>query len=217
MKQITNFISALIVCSLPATSVLHANIIYSGSLNINGPDFSLDINTDGLTDFSARWNLMASGNGISSSSYKPDYNMNMQFLHDLFLPPSTVYSGAVAPLFLGDEIGASTPEGLKWSNSGNEGMLWTKYDSSTSPAHTYSGIWNDVQNGYLGFALNINEQPHYGWIHLTVSDTNNLTLIDFAYNDAANQSILAGSIPEPSHYPIIFGTVSLFLALYRRK
>ena len=69
--------------------------------------------------------------------------------------------------------------------------------------------WNteaDGTTGYVGLKFEIGVNTHYGWARFTYDDltTGNITLHDFAYENVAGQSILAGdtgpaaAAPEPS-------------------
>ncbi|MCP4183037.1 MAG: T9SS type A sorting domain-containing protein [Hyphomicrobiales bacterium] len=60
------------------------------------------------------------------------------------------------------------------------------------------GEWiNDSSTGYVGFRFKIGVNNHYGWIELEVTDASsgaNMVLIkSWAYNDVADQGLLAGT------------------------
>ena len=63
-----------------------------------------------------------------------------------------------------------------------------------------------MTNGFIGLRFFIDDQPHFGWARLSVSDV--VTLHDFAYQSTPNTAISAGDgipVPEP-------GTLALLAA-----
>src|SRR5690606_20158225 len=65
--------------------------------------------------------------------------------------------------------------------------------------YTYSssiGAWNNTTDKYLGLRFKVSGQTHYGWARLDVDMTTGaFTIKDYAYNGAANQSLVTGVIP----------------------
>ena len=61
---------------------------------------------------------------------------------------------------------------------------------------SYYSQWCSVQDKFLGLRFNIGGNTHYGWARLDVGTNTNQpgawALKDFAYNDQAGQSIMAG-------------------------
>ncbi len=200
-------------------SITEASIVYSGKLNLTGPDFSLDINEDGVTDFESGWRWRGGGGYISFSSYDVVFNnsFSMRYLNDGFEPSANSgMPGLKVPLDYGTLIGPSAPPELMWSFSSNDGMMWNKYDFYADPQDSYSGAWNNLQNKYLGFELNDGTGIYYGWIQFDTDKQNNITLIDYAYESVSNTAILAGAsqVPVPSSFVFLF--TGLFLLCYAR-
>jgi hypothetical protein len=81
--------------------------------------------------------------------------------------------------------------------------------------------WNDGGTGYVGLRFDIAGQTHYGWAQFTYDDAaDTLTLLDFAYENTAGASILAGNtgvIPEPGSAALLMALASGAVAAYRRR
>jgi hypothetical protein len=74
-----------------------------------------------------------------------------------------------------------------------------------------------VTNKYLGFEMTDGDSNlFYGWIRLDTDSQNNITLMDYAYEDSPGASISAGASPEPS--AALLGSCSLVvIAVMRRR
>jgi hypothetical protein len=60
-----NILRKLLICIAALVILLdfspaQARVIYSGILNIEVPNFNIDINNDGQIDFETEWNMMKS-------------------------------------------------------------------------------------------------------------------------------------------------------------
>jgi hypothetical protein len=178
-----------------AASQAGAAIIYSGILELEGPDLSIDIDGDGSADFETEWVQRGFGNGYAAIAFDAEHNSNMRYINDrLFLSPT--FPGTKVPLDHGHQIGPAVPSELLWASSSNDAMMWITIENLDT---TYSGLWNDVTDKYLGFGIEDGDSNlFYGWIRLDTDVQNNITLVDYAYQDVPGASISAGAIPEPS-------------------
>ncbi len=68
-----------------------------------------------------------------------------------------------------------------------------------------AGYWKGADHEYMGVRFNADDGIHYGWIEMSVSDTDVLaTIHSWAYNTVPGEGLVAGVVPEPS-------TIALFL------
>lgn len=214
MKHVKNLVLtvAALLCLTP--SLASATIVYSGRLDLAGPNLTIDINTDGTNDFITGWQTWGGGNGVSANGYDAAMNFGMQYLNT----EAGGYPGVKAPLDHGQLIGATAPAGLLWSVNSNDAMLWTTIDFWNTPSMTHGGAWHDLMNRYLGFALIAGPDTYYGWLRLNTNAINEVTLVDYAYENVSGRSIAAGAapIPEPSTV-LLLGAGFAGLAGWRRK
>ena len=204
------------VIGMLAIAATHAGaaIIYSGSLELEGPNLSVDINEDGSADFVTQWSVRAFGPGFSQSSFDADYNSNMRHINNEF-PGHPSFPGTKVPLDHGDYIGPALSSELLWSSSSNDSMMWIAIDGLVT---TYSGLWSDVTNKYLGFEMMDDDSNlFYGWIQLDTDSQNNITLVDYAYEDVPGASISAGAVPEPSTVLFLATGLAGLTAARRRR
>ncbi|PKN30452.1 MAG: hypothetical protein CVU64_03235 [Deltaproteobacteria bacterium HGW-Deltaproteobacteria-21] len=182
-----------------------ASIVYSGRLDLAGPNFTIDINKDGSNDFVTYWRTWAAGPGTGSSQagYDAEMKAAMRFINNE-LTGFSGFPGAKVPLDYGTLIGPVPPYGLKWSGFSNDAMLWiTRHNGNVA----YSGEWHNVGNKYVGFQLTVGSSNYYGWIQLKTDEFNNIILVDYAYEDVANTPIGAGafSVPLPFLHLLLLG------------
>nr|NJM03980.1 hypothetical protein [Desulfobacula sp.] len=206
----------LLISFLMLPTIVEASIVYSGKLNLTGPDFNLDLNGDGTVDFSSGWTMMISGNLYGLYAYTAAVG-NMEFINNkLGGIAGSEMPGFIVPLDYGILIGPIVPKGLIWSFNSNDGMMWTSRDFYSTPMETYSGIWNDVKGKYLGFKLIDWTESFYGWIQFDTDSQNNITLIDYAYESNPNTAIQAGvsQVPIPSSLGALFS--GLLIISYMR-
>lgn len=76
--------------------------------------------------------------------------------------------------------------------------------------------WALGDTGYLGLQVSISGVTHYGWAQIAMGLDSSVTILDFAYNDAENGSILAGQIPEP-HGALLLALGASGVAAMRRR
>ena len=215
-KKLTLMLYSILWCMFFSNSVI-ASIVYSGPISQSGPNFTIDINNDGDIDFATQWTQMIFGsNGSYSSSYDVNLNFNIRFLNTELVGHSG-FPGSKAVLEQGVIIGPDVQNTLLWSYNSNDGMLWESLNFYTDPI-VYSGSWNNITNGYMGFELLASTEMFYGWLQFNVDSTNNITLVDFAYEDTPNVVIAAGatSVPIPTSIWLFATGLASFIT-FRRK
>ena len=190
----TSLCATVLFATLTASHVC-SEIIYSGLLNHNGPEFAIDINNDGTIDFVAEWRTWAFGDGSSETGYDAVINSAMQYLNTGTLLAPDGFPGAKCPLNYGELIGPIPPQGLLWSTFSNDAMLWTTWNMSNEPFFVYSGEWHKAHDRYLGFEMRVGAEVFYGWIQLGVDAFNNVTLFGYAYENTPSTPIAAGAVP----------------------
>jgi len=81
--------------------------------------------------------------------------------------------------------------------------------------------WAPNTRGYLGLRVQLNGNTLYGWADVTFTKTGAdaymNTLHSYAYEDVANQAIMAGAIPEPSSAALLVAGAAGASALRRRR
>lgn len=129
--------------------------------------------------------------------YRADANDNLSAIDNLGL--NTVIDGS--PVSPEPATGASSP--LTLADFGASGTT-TGGGLDGNPTPTHMGGAADqfasgaVSDGYIGFVLNPETTPLYGWMRVGLSDNGSTGLIyEWAYEDTG-ASIQVGQIPEPN-------------------
>ena len=82
------------------------------------------------------------------------------------------------------------------------------------------GLWDNGLTAFAGFRFSNASGMHYGWVRLMVDEiSNEITIFDYAYEDAADTAIAAGAtraVPEPATMTLILLGAS-GAALARRR
>jgi hypothetical protein len=76
--------------------------------------------------------------------------------------------------------------------------------------------WALGDTGYIGVQVSISGVTSYGWAQISMGLDSTVTLLDFAYNDTENGSILAGQVPEP-HGALLLALGASGVATMRRR
>jgi hypothetical protein len=156
-----------------------AEIIYtSADVTITirkGPTFDLDVNGDGITDFTF-------GGGVdnANSFYVIGHANGNRVIGLESAGSSGCYASAL-------QAGRGIGRGRLCEENGGA-MVFGGV-----------GLWVNVSDRYLGFEFDIDHQEHYGWARLTVRVTDDRViahLTGYAYETIANHPLHAGQTSE---------------------
>jgi hypothetical protein len=204
----------------------HAKIIYTPAHRPIGPNqtISLDLNHDGIKDFSFRDTYSTNGNsGGGALNLVPAKSANQVW----------VKGGYAAALAAGVRIG---PARLFAPDS--KPMARVFFTPSSTPNTRFYGPWQSATNRYLGLRFLIGGKTHFGWARLTVKAQVRgvvATLTGYAYETIPNTPIIAGktkgsddsgigeshaALAAPNSDPVTLGMLALgspSLSIWRRK
>jgi hypothetical protein len=176
--------------------------------------FAIDLNHDGLTDFTIENLLHHFNMQLKVSPTFGGYEVIGQFVS---------WAEALRP---GSMIGVNRPSGRP--DRSRSGIM-----ASVGSYLGYSnGSWFNVSDRYLGLAFKIHGKLHYGWARLSTNWNHNLkieaTLTGFAYETEPDIPIIAGdtgglgkngadasprseklSVPSSSQPPVTLGALAL--------
>jgi hypothetical protein len=176
--------SAAGVSMLALTQPAEGQIVYSQAYVelTPGGTIPVDLNHDGVTDFTIQQFRYVSGNQFNRLAAIPSPHGGIQRGASNFLG---------AALLSGSNIGGS--EGFV---HGQAIMASTSVFSSD-----VFGSWLTAKNCYLGIQFHIDGATHYGWARINVGyfggiDHNLALLTGYAYETRANKSIIAGDRGE---------------------
>ena len=157
---------------------IEAKIVYTPAHHVvtHGGSYKLDLNHDGVTDFTLKVRFSTSCSGfISSLSVKPAAGNGAQGWTGLQPYAFALKGGArigPADYFPGREMAS---------------------------VH-YRGSWVNVRNRYLGLRFKVKGQTHFGWARLSVQVQSQRvvgTLTGYAYETLPNKAIVAGRTKRP--------------------
>jgi hypothetical protein len=173
--------SAAGVGMLALAQSAEAKIVYTpAGVTFGTASYSLDVNHDGITDFSfvIRWN-----------SFYENFTVSGAVSNNSVVLKYRTGGGAAfaAALSAGSRIG---PKGhfIRWG-----------YMQRAS-----NGQWYNAANRYLGLKFQIAGQTHYGWARLSVRGgwyDINAALTGYAYETIPNKPIIAGRTKGPADDP----------------
>jgi PEP-CTERM motif len=199
-----------------------ADIIYTPAhtlVPVGGGPVSLDLNHDGVADFSL-WNIVRGPHSGIFSAARMYLGVPPAGNGVLFSPLGTyIPSYGAARLAAGAGIGPGGHFVNSQTRYGRVSALLMGFRTSSGPGF---GPWRVGGAGYLGLQFQIDGQTHYGWASLTtkVSLRNEYQelLTGYVYDTVANQSLTAGQgqTPEPGTLGLL-ALGSLGLGFWRRR
>lgn len=168
-----------IPAAFAAAGAAHGAIIYT-EVDVNiigGGSHAIDITGDGIDSFSLSWEVDVYYGGYSG-------HLNFQSLDG------------------GDTQAAVKPGGDTLISF--HPFLWDigpSYGFAANPngaAYSWSAKGGFDQQPYYGFRTIIDDETHYGWLHIERDHANvEMHIIGFAYESTPNTPITVGAIPAP--------------------
>jgi len=186
--------SAAGVGMLASAQPAEAKIVYTPTHHVIGAksSFNLDLNHDGIIDFTIQNTSHTRTSGARRSLYVSGFNGK----------PNEVEGAVGTRAFLAAAIrkGRRIPQGR--FTSGKARMAYHCSGSGCSPGTTSrnSGNWLNVTGRYLGLKFRIHGKTHYGWARLRVdfvSQSITATLTGYAYETIPGKPIIAGRTKGP--------------------
>ena len=133
--------------------------------------YDLDLNSDGIDDFSFHHNIQG-GDFVCEIYSGWNHNENEVLTVDDRVPVMLNY---------GDNISENL-------------SIWTNgYNGMGSSAMYFEADWLGAENKFAALRFKINGQFHYGWVRVLIpSNSSHLQIIDCAYEETALANISAG-------------------------
>ena len=126
------------------------------------------------------------------------------------IPPPPDLGTWIIPLAYGNQVDDSPSTGV-W-----EGASTTPAFASCQDAGCV-GLWlYPNADAYFGICFDIAGNTHYGWVHLVNTFGVTGEVIEWGYEADPDTGLLAGVIPEPSTFFLLFGGIGI-LVLRRRQ
>ncbi|MBK7851317.1 MAG: T9SS type A sorting domain-containing protein [Bacteroidetes bacterium] len=205
-KQLQKKVYAFIVTVLMFSTLSNAQVVYT---DVNpdmvlscifqtncSPDYSLDLNNDGISDFV----LSASKMFVNCGRCGPTGGHTMANGNSAVI--SSTSNCWIADTTGGYALNTLINSSLAWTNAIHTLVTKSVNCESCSPSpgsHLVylpeTGNWINVSGNYLPLKVQVGTDFFYGWIKLGVligQNTVSITIYEYAYNSIPNQPILAG-------------------------
>lgn len=185
--------SFLLLQKTAVGQIIYTDIVPDDTLSIASPIgpgewYSLDLNNDGIVDYSVAVDIIYFEYAVMIGKYSNGSEVNAVagVFADIGLPAYNVFK-----LDSLDTIDAGLnwvkPKVPKHSYMGN--LLFV-----TSYPNAIYGYWNQgVEDGYLGLRIHVGSDKYYGWLRCDVAaDASYIVIKDYACNSQPNKQIIAG-------------------------
>jgi len=200
-KDLVAYIAAATAVGVGAMALSHpaeAKIIYTKTNVQITNGLGLDLNNDGITDFTFKVSDFTSTTTFcpcSSNLIKPAQSGNQ--IWGKKVPIASSYAGLASALQPGVTVRASKK--LQASHT------WMCHSSGKFGEY---GYWFKVDKRYLGLKFYVNGQAHYGWARANFpAGCTSGTLTGYAYETVANRSIKTGRTKGPDIVTVERGTL----------
>jgi hypothetical protein len=195
--------------SMLAATPVAAQVIYTPAhISIGTSGYALDLNHDGISDFTFNIFAIDESQGIIEI-----VNLRLDVPGNGVRPEGQL-AGDAAALPLGARIGPLKSFTSTLSTYGGVFMLAHGSFSHTGVKSSfYDGPWAKQTNKFLGLKFLIGDRFHYGWARLTTEPLAEIVLTGYAYESDPGHRILAGQISgndaQPEFIePITLGTLA---------
>ncbi len=153
---------------------------------------TLDVNSDGVTDFYFSEVLIVENN-IGHLLFYANGSSQQGCRIMVQSQPEVILGGLWAkPIDSATVISETIITGSHWNNF-LEKSLMLDITEDAAYQKNYHGLWLNKKNYYLAIKPVINGKTHYGWVRIShTTGEEKLTIHDFAYNKIPGQGIKAG-------------------------
>ena len=174
--------------SLLATAA-NAEIVFTPANVEISSSYALDLNHDGVTDFTFQWFTIGESDGIIGLFY---LNLNVP---GNAARPAHQLTNEAAPLPQGAKIGPLKSFTSRKGSYGDVGMYEEQVFSHSGITTSESnGAWVKQTNKFVGLRFIIGSEFHYGWARLSSSPSTGPVLTGYAYETNPGVRIEAGQI-----------------------
>lgn len=196
------------VSLLALASPTEAKIVYTPAhtnIPVNGGPVPLDLNHDGIVDFSfSNVSYDVTGGFFGFLNARADSPSNALWGRGTFYlgigeMPAGLLKGGYSGVFAGAlRAGFTVRRNKSYFQKGNSRWLMALEGGSYYRSISY-GQWNYADNRYLGLKFVENGQIHYGWARLSVSlaHGSSVALTGYAYENIPNKPIITGKTKGP--------------------
>ncbi|MBA2406368.1 MAG: T9SS type A sorting domain-containing protein, partial [Chitinophagales bacterium] len=150
----------------------------------SGEWYSLDLNNDGIADYSVAADIIYFENHAMIGKYANGSISNSV---------AGTYANVGMPAYNVFKLEASDPisQSVNWVKANTPK---DDYFGNLLEMFSYEGYWqNGVTDGYIGLRIHVGINNFYGWLRCDVAaDASFIIIKDYAYNSIPDSSILAG-------------------------
>ena len=175
MKFLATFTTLILITLALQATIVYTNVDPDATVNPSDPDYNIDMDNDGTEEFAVQ-NYV---DGVT--------------VFDIFLACSNNNADVVASDLGGGLFGIDV---LSGATSIDPSSVFTGLANPSYPnirSETYLD-WQGQTLKFIGVKFDIGGNTHYGWIRISLSASDVLVVVDYAYNDIPNTGISAGDM-----------------------
>ncbi|HYV92675.1 MAG TPA: MopE-related protein, partial [Chitinophagales bacterium] len=193
LKSYSLLASALI----GSEAVANAQVIYTDLdpdvTNYGVSAYSLDLNNDGVVDFTLEGDAHHDGGVECTTSSCWGFTNNSQSVKVSPAPGNSVAIASGYPAIAGYLINSN----LMWNDNSEQrlGLFSSWWVSGGGSGGGTTGYWYCADKKFLPLRFIFNGEEHYGWVRLSVAcEYQSFTIHDYAYEQQPDTPIIAGCI-----------------------